>query len=102
MCLHYRLGLQETLKCGLTVIGSDEQPAIAISINSSSILFGMAHSQNFSEEFSTTAISGFVFGVIQETYSFPFSVVTHMTHNIPINLDAPARAYHLAHRTLLA
>ena len=75
----FRLGLQKGVAFALTSIGINPTLATIISMSCQSFMFGQAHSPDLdSDQFSSTMLSGLIFGALQAYGGFHEAALAHV------------------------
>lgn len=84
----FRVGLQEGLALGLTVVGVPQQAAILLSGVIAATLFAGAHDpEPNSRQYRDTLISGIGFGLMMHLHGLPAAVVAHAANNVGVRLQ---------------
>ena len=75
----FRFGLQKGIEYALTSIGINKTLAMTISITCQSFMFGQAHTPDLNGDlFSSTMISGIIFGALQSYAGFHEATLAHV------------------------
>jgi membrane protease YdiL (CAAX protease family) len=82
------LGLQNGISFALRAVGVNDVLAEAIAIGTSSFLFAQAHTTVLeSAEFSSTMISGAIYGAIQSLGGFHEAALAHVLFDSTIHIN---------------